>query len=52
MQSAGDFLSSTVVGLLYVAVTPMAGFAYAATWMVAALVATGWLRQREPRVER
>jgi MFS family permease len=52
LQSAGDFLSSTVVGLLYVAVTPMAGFAYAATWMVAALVATGWLRQREPRVER
>lgn len=40
LQSAGDFLSSTIVGLLYVAVAPTAGFTYAAAWMVLAVVAT------------
>ena len=34
LQSAGDFLSSAVVGVLYAAVSPAAGFAYAAAWMV------------------
>jgi MFS family permease len=34
LQSAGDFLSSAVVGILYAAVSPTAGFAYAAGWMV------------------
>ncbi len=39
VQSFGDFASSATVGLLYAAVSPAAGFAYAATWM--ALSATG-----------
>jgi MFS family permease len=50
LQSAGDFLSSTMVGLLYVAVSPALGFAYAAAWMVLAVAATLWLRQRLPGV--
>jgi MFS family permease len=49
LQSAGDFLSSTIVGLLYVAVAPTVGFAYAAAWMVLAVAATIWLRNRQPR---
>jgi MFS family permease len=52
LQSAGDFLSSTIVGLLYVAATPTVGFAYAAAWMVLAVTATVWLRDRESRVAR
>jgi MFS family permease len=52
LQSAGDFLSSTIVGLLYVAATPTIGFAYAAAWMVLAVAATMWLRDRESRVAR
>jgi MFS family permease len=52
LQSAGDFLSSTIVGLLYVAIAPMVGFAYAAAWMVLAVAATVWLRHRQPRVAR
>ena len=48
LQSAGDFLSSTIVGLLYVAVTPTIGFAYAAAWMVLAVAATVVVRHREP----
>jgi MFS family permease len=50
LQSAGDFLSSAIVGLLYVAVTPTVGFAYAAAWMILAVMATAWLRRRQPRV--
>jgi MFS family permease len=34
VQAAGDFVSTGVVGLLYVAVSPTAGFAYAAAWMI------------------
>ena len=37
LQSAGDFLSSSIVGVLYAAVSPTAGFAYACTWMVASV---------------
>jgi MFS family permease len=51
LQSAGDFLSSTIVGLLYVAVAPTVGFAYAPAWMVLAVAATVWLRNREPQVQ-
>jgi MFS family permease len=50
LQSAGDLLSSTIAGLLYVAATPMVGFAYAAGWMVLAVAATGWLSHREAGV--
>ena len=52
LQSAGDFLSSTIVGLLYVAIAPMVGFAYAAAWMVLAVAATVWLHHRQPGVAR
>jgi MFS family permease len=46
LQSAGDFLSSAVVGLLYAAVSPAAGFAYAAAWMVLAVAAAAWSGRR------
>jgi MFS family permease len=52
LQSAGDFLSSAIVGVLYVAVTPTIGFAYAAAWMVLAVAGTVVVRHREPRVTR
>ena len=41
VQSFGDFASSAVVGLLWTAVSPTAGFAYAAAWMVVSLLAAG-----------
>ena len=44
LQSAGDFLSSAVVGVLYAAVSPTAGFAYAAGWMVLSVMASALLR--------
>ena len=50
LQSVGDFLSSAIVGLLYVAVAPAVGLAYAAAWMVLAVAVTVWLHHREPRV--
>lgn len=37
VQSLGDFASSAVVGLLWTAVSPIVGFAYAAGWMLASL---------------
>ena len=40
-----------MVGLLYVAVSPAIGFAYASAWMVLAVAATLGLRHREPHVE-
>jgi MFS family permease len=51
LQSVGDFLSSAIVGLLYVAVAPTVGFAYAAVWMVLAVSATVLLGHRQPRVQ-
>jgi MFS family permease len=51
LQSAGDFMSSAIVGLLYVAVAPTVGFAYAAVWMVLAVAATDLLGHRQPRVQ-
>jgi dipeptide/tripeptide permease len=39
VQAIGDLASSAVVGLLWAVVSPETGFAYAAFWMVAALVA-------------
>jgi len=38
--------------VLYVAVTPTIGFAYAAAWMVLAVAATVVVRHREPRATR
>jgi MFS family permease len=49
VQSLGDFASSAVVGLLWSAVSPAAGFIYAAGWMVIA-AATSVLTTR-PRSE-
>ena len=40
VQSLGDFASSAVVGLLWSAVSPLAGFLYAAGWMAVAAIAT------------
>jgi len=40
VQSFGDFASSAVVGLLYVAVSPAVGFFYAAGWMILSLFAS------------
>jgi hypothetical protein len=42
----------SIVGLLYMAVTPTIGFAYAAAWMVLVVAATVVVRHREPRVTR
>ena len=38
IQAGGGFASSAVVGLLYAVASPVIGFAYAAAWMVVALV--------------
>lgn len=48
VQSAGDFASSAAVGLLWAAVSPAAGFVYAAGWMVLAVLATAGVRVRSP----
>jgi MFS family permease len=40
VQSLGDFASSAVVGVLWTAVSPTVGFAYAAGWMVVSLLAS------------
>jgi MFS family permease len=49
VQAAGDFASSAVVGLLYAALSPVVGFAYAAGWMLIALVGSAGLRVRVPK---
>jgi MFS family permease len=41
VQSLGDFASSAVVGLLWTAVSPTVGFAYAAGWMLVSLLSAG-----------
>jgi MFS family permease len=46
VQSLGDFASSAAVGLLWSAVSPTAGFLYAAGWMAIAVAATGALKPR------
>lgn len=40
VQSFGDFASSAVVGLLWTAVSPTVGFAYAAGWMAVSVLAS------------
>ena len=39
VQSLGDFASSAAVGVLWSAVSPLAGFVYAAAWMAIAAIA-------------
>ncbi len=41
VQSLGDFASSAVVGLLWTAVSPTAGFVYSAAWMAVSLASAG-----------
>lgn len=38
LQATGDLISTVVVGILYTAVSPTVGFAYAAGWMLLSLV--------------
>lgn len=40
VQSLGDFASSAAVGLLWTAISPTVGFAYAAGWMVISTLAS------------
>jgi MFS family permease len=44
VQSFGDFASSAAVGLLWSTVSPAAGFAYAAGWMLLCIVSTTRMR--------
>jgi len=46
VQSLGDFASTASVGALWTLVSPALGFAYAATWMLFALVAVPLTRVR------
>ena len=46
VQSLGNFVASTVAGLLWTFVSPAAAFAYAAAWMLIALAALTVLRAR------
>lgn len=45
VQSIGDFGSTAAVGLLWTAVSPSAGFAYAAGWMLLAVAASPLARR-------
>jgi MFS family permease len=40
VQAAGDLVSTAVTGVLYATVSPTAGFAYAAAWMLLSLSST------------
>jgi MFS family permease len=51
LQSVGDLLASTVVGALYTAFSGTIGFAYAAGWMVLAVLATLLVRRQRTRPE-
>ncbi|HEV8560437.1 MAG TPA: MFS transporter [Actinophytocola sp.] len=48
VQAGGDLLSSAVVGLLWATLSPTVGFAYAAVWMSASLVAALVIRTVRP----
>ena len=49
VQAAGDLTSSAIAGLLWAVVSPETGFAYAAFWMVAALLAAAFPRPPQRR---
>jgi MFS family permease len=53
VQATGDLVATVVAGVLYTVASPAVAFAYAATWMVAAVLASGLLRpvrdQGEPK---
>jgi MFS family permease len=48
VQATGDVVATVVAGLLYTLVSPAAAFGYAATWMLAAAIASGTLRRSSP----
>jgi MFS family permease len=52
VQAGGDFVSTAVVGVLYAAVSPAAGFAYAAGWMVLSAAASGSSRLLSPEASK
>jgi MFS family permease len=43
VQAVGDIVSSVTVGILYVVVSPLVAFLYAATWMTLSLASTSLL---------
>jgi len=51
VQAGGDVVSTIVAGALYAAVSPVAGFAYAAAWMALSLGGSGWLAISRARPE-
>ena len=44
VQAAGDVVATVVAGVLYTVASPAVAFAYAGTWMVGAVLASGLLR--------
>lgn len=52
IQSAGDFASSAIVGLLYAVVSPSVGFAYAASWMLLSVIAGAASWRSQPGAAR
>ncbi|HME79266.1 MAG TPA: MFS transporter [Mycobacterium sp.] len=45
VQATGDLVATVVAGLLYTLTSPAVAFGYAASWMVAAAIASGALRR-------
>jgi MFS family permease len=45
VQSTGDLVATVVAGLLYTLASPAIAFGYAASWMIAAAIASGALRR-------
>jgi MFS family permease len=48
VQSVGDLGATLVAGLLWATISPTAAFSYAATWMIASLIASALLSARSP----
>jgi MFS family permease len=46
IQSLGNFASSAIAGILWTAVSPRAAFLYLTLWMLLALAAVAWSRDR------
>lgn len=49
VRAAGDVVATVVVGVLYTAVSPAAGFIYATGWMLLAVLTSVGLTTRRPR---
>ena len=50
VQAGGNLVGTVVVGVLYLLVSPTAGFFYAATWMALSVITAAMLRARGGRV--